>query len=264
MNPRERDRLPVSGSTKLEDLVEFTDNPEPRCPCVLLLDTSESMSMPRVPDEALGRKLDVVDGVQTYEIKSTDDLLVPIEELSEGINTFRDELAGDSLAALRVETAIVTFDSSIQVVQDFATVDSLSAPDLSAKGQTSTAVAVNRALDMLEDRKRAYREAGVSYYRPWIVMMTDGASTDNERQMLDASERVHRAEESKQVAFFSVGVEGADMEELNRMGPRSAIPLRELAFKEFFVWLSNSMMRVSASRLDDEISLPDISGWAAI
>ena len=82
--------------------------------------------------------------------------------------------------------------------------------------------------------------------------------------MLDASERVHRAEESKQVAFFSVGVEGADMEELNRMGPRSAIPLRELAFKEFFVWLSNSMMRVSASRLDDEISLPDISGWAAI
>jgi uncharacterized protein with von Willebrand factor type A (vWA) domain len=28
---------------KLEDAVEFAENPEPRCPCVLLLDTSGSM-----------------------------------------------------------------------------------------------------------------------------------------------------------------------------------------------------------------------------
>jgi uncharacterized protein with von Willebrand factor type A (vWA) domain len=27
----------------LEDAVEFAENPDPRCPCVLLLDTSGSM-----------------------------------------------------------------------------------------------------------------------------------------------------------------------------------------------------------------------------
>ena len=264
MDPREGDRLPGSDAIRLEDLVEFTDNPEPRCACVLLLDTSESMSLPRVPTEALGRKMDIVDGVQTYEIRATDDLPIPIEELSEGIRTFRGELASDSLASLRVETAIVTFDDDVRVVQDFATVDSLSTPDLSARGQTSTAVAVNRALDMLEDRKRVYREAGVPYYRPWVVLITDGESTDSEQQMLEASRRVHRAEESKELAFFSVGAEGADMEELNRMGPRNAVPLRGLAFREFFLWLSSSMTRVSASRVGDEINLPDISGWASL
>ena len=33
----------MAKSGKLEDLIEFAENPEPRCPCVLLLDTSGSM-----------------------------------------------------------------------------------------------------------------------------------------------------------------------------------------------------------------------------
>ncbi len=261
MTMRGDDRTP---GYDLGDLVEFADNPEPRCACVLLLDTSKSMSIPAAPAEALGEKMDIVDGVQTYAMSGTHELLIPMKELSEGIETFKNTLESDSLASTRVETAIVTFDSDVRVLQDFATVDSLTTPDLHARGETSTASAVNRALDMIEDRKRKYREAGVSYYRPWIVMITDGASTDSERQMLEVSERVHRAEESNQLAFFSVGVEGADMNELNRIGPRGAVPLNGLAFREFFLWLSSSMTRVSASKVDDEITLPDISGWAKL
>ena len=186
MDPRETDRMPESDDINLEDLVDFSDNPEPRCACVLLLDTSGSM----------------YGG--------------PIRALNEGIKAFKDAIERDSLASLRVETAIVTFDSSVEIVQEFATVDALATLDLNAQGVTSTAVGVNRALDMIEDRKKTYRDAGISYYRPWVVMITDGASTDSKEQMQAASERVHRAEETKQLAFFSVGVEGANMGELNR------------------------------------------------
>ena len=35
-------------SISLEDMVEFAENPEPRCPCVLLLDTSGSMRGERI------------------------------------------------------------------------------------------------------------------------------------------------------------------------------------------------------------------------
>ena len=258
---RKDDRMPGTG---LEDLVEFTDNPEPRCACVLLLDTSGSMDVGRAEEEDLGEYIGIVDGLPTYAVKEGTTLAIPIRELNEGIETFRDALNSDPLASLRVETAIVTFDDSVRTVQDFATVDALKTPKLKASGETSTASAINRALDMIEDRKKAYREAGVSYYRPWVVMMTDGASTDSEQQMREASERVHRAEESKHLAFFSVGVEGADMDELNRMGPRRAVLLDGLAFREFFLWLSSSMTRVSASRVDDEVNLPDISGWAKL
>ena len=117
---------------------------------------------------------------------------------------------------------------------------------------------------MVEERKKTYRDAGIQYYRPWIVLITDGASTDGRQQIDAASDRVRRAEDAKQLAFFSIGVEGADMNELNRVGTRGAMSLDGLAFREFFVWLSSSMTRVSSSRVGDEIDLPDVSGWAKL
>ena len=234
VDPRETDRMPGGDEISLEELVEFSDNPEPRCACVLLLDTSGSMYGP------------------------------PIRALNEGIRAFKVELEGDTLASLRVETAIVSYNNSVRLVQDFATVDALTTPELRANGTTCTATAVNFAIDMVEERKRVYRDAGISNYRPWIVLITDGASTDGREKMEAASERLRRAEEKKQLAFFSVGVEGADMEELSRLGTRGAMPLSGLAFKEFFVWLSSSMTRVSSSRVDDEINLPDVSDWAKL
>jgi len=70
----------------------FVDNPEPRCPCVLLLDTSSSMSGPS------------------------------IDQLNAGLHQFQKELANDALASQRVEIAVITF-GPVQVVQDFITAD---------------------------------------------------------------------------------------------------------------------------------------------
>ena len=93
-------------------------------------------------------------------------------------------------------------------------------------------------------------------------MITDGASTDSREEMSAVTDRIWQAESGKHLAFFCVGVEGADMEELNRLTPRGAMPLKGYEFREFFKWLSASMSTVSSSRIDDEINLPDPSGWA--
>ena len=234
MGTLEGDLSSADDAISLEELIEFTENPEPRCACVLLLDTSWSMDGPH------------------------------IRALTSGVRAFRDAIEDDPVASLRVETAIVSFDSSVRLVQDFATVDAFRTPELDVQGATSTATALNFAIDMLESRKRTYRNAGISYFRPWIVMITDGASSESEEMMQAVSERIRRADESKQLAFFCVGVTGADLEELRRLAPRRTALLAGLKFREFFLWLSNSMTRVSSSRADDEIELPDTSGWARL
>ena len=230
--PVVEDRMP--GEALNPELVEFAHNPEPRCACVLLLDSSGSMQGG------------------------------PIAALNEGVVTFRRALEEDSLASLRVETAVVSFDSTPRLVQDFATVDALDVRPLQAGGATSTGKAIEKALEMVESRKQSYKEAGVSYYRPWVILITDGAPTDSRAVMDEAIRKVHDAEERKQLAFFCVGVEGADIEELRRIAPSRTAQLSGLKFEEFFEWLSSSMTRVSASRVGDEVSLPDMSGWAKL
>lgn len=216
----------------LEEL-EFAENPEPRCPCVLLLDTSSSMT---------GH---------------------PIDELNRGLRVFAEELSSDRLASLRVEVAIVTFDTDVRVVQDFVTADRFHPPVLSASGTTAMGRGILRALDLVTERKRTYRQHGITYYRPWIFMITDGAPTDHE-VIGQAAQHLRHAEERKEVAFFAVGVEGADMERLAQISVRPPAKLRELAFRELFLWLSKSLTSVSASAVGSQIVLPSREGWEAV
>ena len=223
----------------LQDMVEFADNPEPRCPCVLLLDTSVSMTT----NDAIGA-------------------------LNQGIQTFKSELEKDDLAALRVEVSIITFGNGVNIAQDFVTVDRFDPPALEADGaSTPMAQGIQAALDHVESRKQRYRESGIGYYRPWVFMITDGEPTGETWDMVNAAtERLAGEENDKRIAFFAAGVEGANMTLLSQIVPRTPLPLKGLAFNELFVWLSASMSQVSRSRTDDEVQLDTdaLKDWAAI
>ena len=211
--------------------MEFADNPEPRCACLLLLDTSESMQ---------GEK---------------------IRELNAGLVEFALQLRADAMASKRVEVAIVTF-GPVEVVQQFVTADSFLAPDLKATGNTPMGAAILRAADLIAQRKKAYRENGIGYYRPWIFMISDGAPTDDVRRAQDV---IKQSEKSKSFMFYSVGVSGADMNALAKISVRQPLRLKGLAFNQLFVWLSHSLSSVSRSQTSDTPSLDNPAGpngWA--
>ncbi|MBL1263462.1 vWA domain-containing protein [Candidatus Methylomicrobium oryzae] len=200
---------------------EFAINPESRCPCVLLLDTSGSMEGS------------------------------PINELNQGLQEFAKSLKDDSLASLRVEVAVVTFDSNVTIVQDFITASNFQAPILTAQGGTDMAGGINKALDLIELRKKEYR-GNVTYYRPWVFMITDGAPNPGWEP---SAQRIKNEEKNKQVTFFAVGVEGADMGKLKDIIVRPPFQLRGLNFQGLFVWLSSSLARVSQSRVGEQVGL---------
>jgi len=151
----------------VEEAVEFAENPEPRCPCVLLLDISKSMR-----GEA-------------------------IKALNEGLVTFHTDLSKDPLATRRVEIAIVTFGHDVEVVHNFLPVDRFTPPVLVAAGLTPMGTAINKALDLLEERKRVYKSHGVAYYRPWVFMITDGKPKGEPDEAMELA--VHRLREQADV-----------------------------------------------------------------
>jgi len=219
----------------LDEVVEFAENPEPRCPCVLLLDVSGSMA---------GE---------------------PINELNEGIQLFWQEVSKDPLASKRVEVAVVTFSDDVEVVQDFATIENSQPPVLEAGGATAMGSGILTALDMLRNRKEVYRRNGISYYRPWIFLITDGAPTEPQEVMQQAAQAIQQEEAKKGVAFFAVGVKGADMRMLATLSKeRQPLKLKGLAFRELFLWLSASMQRVSSSKVEDKVDLPSPQGWGQV
>lgn len=188
----------------------------------------------------------------------------PIEALQAGLHAFKAELARDALAARRVEVAIVTFNNEVEIAQDFVTIDSFTPPELKAQGMTHMGSAINRGLDMLLDRKAQYKSNGIVYYRPWIFLITDGAPQGEPDKVIeDAAARIRDDEAARKVAFFAVGVEGADMDRLAKIAVRAPVKLIGLNFVEMFVWLSASMQRISQSRVDDQVALPP-PGWGAV
>ena len=209
---------------------EFADNPEPRCPCLLLLDTSGSMA---------GR---------------------PMQQLNEGLVTFKDELASDALAMKRVEVAVVSF-GPVDVVCDFQMPDTFVPPVLTAMGDTPMGSAITLGLDMLRRRKEAYKANGVSYYRPWVFLITDGGPTDAWQA---AAQQVRQGEAEKAFAFFAVGVEGANMDVLGELCPRGPMRLSGLKFRDLFAWLSSSLSGVSRSQVGQTVALPAPTGWASV
>lgn len=213
---------------------EFADNPEPRCPCLLLLDVSGSMA---------GR---------------------PINELNVGLTTFKDALLADSLASKRVEVGIITFGGQVSVVQEFETVNFFHPPSLSATADTPMGAAIKKGLEILRRRKDDYRTNGISFYRPWIFLITDGAPTD---EWQDAAALIREGEQTKSFAFFAVGVESANMDILRQISVREPLKLQGLRFQDLFVWLSNSMKSVSSSHPGDEVKIDNPAtpgGWASV
>jgi uncharacterized protein YegL len=216
-----------------ESLDDLIDNPTPRCPVALVLDTSGSMS---------GQ---------------------PIEQLNAGIRLFIDEVKRDDLARWSVDLAVYTAGGSADCIQSFIGVEQIAgfAP-LDASGGTPLGQATRMALDDLEARKKSYRDTGVPYYQPWLVLISDGAP---DYGWQDAARRASALSAQRKLVSLPIGVQGADLDVLSQFSSKPAVALDGLKFRELFQWLSASMARVSASTSSDaSVQLPSMDSWGSV
>lgn len=213
-------------------------NPAPRCPVVLLLDTSSSM----------------------YG--------APIDELNEGLKQFLRETADDEAASRSVELEVITFDSDANVAMPFTPISDVDRdPDpLVADGCTSMGAGIRLALRDLKARRKMYRDNGISSYRPWVVLMTDGGPNDEWER---AADEMRDLGERGKIQYIGIEIgDDADHDVMCRILPAQPGPvkLKGLRFKQFFRWLTDSMKSVSASAVSDQdnIRYRGIDDWGAL
>lgn len=194
----------------------------------------------------------------------------PIRELNEGIRMFYDSVRNDETAMYSAEICIVTFGGNgARKECDFASLEiQPDAPCLYPDGGTPMGEGVNLALDLLEERKQEYRDAGVDYFQPWLVLMTDGCPNGSPAELERSINRVNGMIRDRKLAIFPIGIgAGADMRTLNLYSPQKpALKLQGLKFNEFFSWLSKSVSRTSQSIPGENVKL-DVQGiesWGSI
>ena len=211
---------------------ELINNPSNRVPVVLCLDASGSMAD------------------------------APMRELNGGIHSFIESVKSDEIASSAVELCVVVFSDDAKVAADFRELTHFQFEGLSAAGGTTDLGAgVNLALDLLEQRKSDLKDAGVEYYQPWMVLMTDGAPTTNTH--FQAADRTNRLLADKKLVVFSIGIgDKADMDVLAMFsGKNKPKRLKGLDFHRFFDWLSKSVSVISQSALGDIPQLPPTGDW---
>jgi uncharacterized protein YegL len=186
----------------------ITNPNEPHMACLLLLDTSISMSGDS------------------------------INSLNKGVNTFKREVIKDEKTCRVLDVAIVEFNSSHSPVQPFDSIVNMQDVNLLAIGESTVMTpAIEEAMQMVDERSDEYYR-WTEPYKPWIVMITDGAPTDN----IDAvAQKIHRWEEAGKGRFWVLGVGKYDPVVSRKLAGERALKLTGYDFSKFFDWLNKSM-----------------------
>jgi uncharacterized protein YegL len=173
--------------------MEQARNKDQKCPVVLLLDTSGSMTG------------------------------LPIDELNKALIQIKEDILNDTMLSNRLELGIVAFDDDARVERpiDLISPDT-DLPILNIGGVTNLVAGMNKAIELVTDRKNFYKSNGEQYYRPFIVLFTDGAPTNTPEEIEQLDQTIQKLSDEKRFIFLPFGVDGADMQLLAKLAAQTA------------------------------------------
>lgn len=126
-----------------------------------------------------------------------------IDELNDNLITFLNFVRSDTRASKICDLCIITFGEKINVVTDYESIENITNPTFVAYGNTPLGGAVNKAVELLDKRRQYYRDNDIEHFKPIILLMSDGAPTDNYKNSAsNFSDKVIK----KEFKIFPVGI----------------------------------------------------------
>ena len=232
---------------------EVAENFEQKCLCVLVLDISGSMY--EIVDDSntveTGKTV-FIDG-KTYDV--VEGGISKLDNLNEGLKSFYHDIETDETTSQRLELSVITFNYVVNGIQEPSLISNCERPFLEADGDTALVDAVYEAISLVEARKKWYKETNQPYYRPWIILMTDG-EPNSDQDIVALAERIKKDTTAKRYEFLPIGVDNANMAVLQSIQGRiPAMTLKGTKFSSFFKWLSASMGTVVTAEEGQAINL---------
>jgi uncharacterized protein YegL len=189
-----------------------------------------------------------------------------IDQLNAGIRSFLKEIEADNAnLGQKLELGIVTFDSKVRRVSEPKLVEFIQFRSLEVDGTTMMVDGVREGIKMVEQRKEWYKSTGQKYFRPWVIMITDGDPDSHQQgELPKLAAEIRTGMDNEDFWFMAIGVAGAKLSTLElicheKMKPRM---LAGLKFSEFFRWLSSTIADVAKGQnINDAMKKHSDDGW---
>lgn len=202
--------------------IDSFHNSESKCLCVLLVDVSGSMKL---------------------NISNLNNALAKfIADIKNGDNGFNEH------SKESIELSVIQFDKDVNVLMKPTLIGhNTQIPKLAVRGfATNTFAAIETAFNVVEERKKIYKESGQSYYRPWIILLTDGNPypMDNDK-LASLSTRIADDLLMQKYIFTAIGI-GTDIDKdiLSKLSNGNYSVITKTGFSKFFQFLSASISAV--------------------
>jgi uncharacterized protein YegL len=199
-----------------------------RTPCVLVLDTSSSMSS----HDRIGK-------------------------LNVGLKAFERAVKSDETLCQQVVLMVIGFGENVDLLSDWTQADEFVAPTLKAEGMTPMGEAMRVAHAAIQELRDKLKQHGIPYTRPWIFLMSDGGPNDDGWEQSAAESR--RACEEKRTVVWPLAVPpGANAAALKAFA-RSDMQVfsvgEDANFEAVFEWLKTSLGALANSSPGQRLQL---------
>lgn len=182
----------------------------------------------------------------------------PLDNAVAGINGFKSYLDKQPGCRDCVDVAVVAFDDTVRVVQDWVPVSEMGTILLDSGGCTDLAGGIKKGVELLRRRSKECAELGVLEKKPYMILLTDGYHNvgGGLDEAIDLADK--RISDGKMKLFFlGYGEEYDKMTaaKLTRNQGKFCFEVTgpDAPFGDFFDFIGNSTKTASESSPDEKI-----------
>lgn len=189
-----------------------------------------------------------------------------IDEINAGLNELRSSLQADAMTRQRVQLSVIEAGGArndAEVVVDWVDAADFEPPAIaSGTGPSHLTHALRLALQHVERHKQTLKGAGITYTRPWIMVISGGEVDVAESGWAGVVRDCRQAERDKRCVIFPIVLEGGFTSALQMMSMAPVARLSVGKLGEYFQWLCAALSSTSRSAPGAAVALPSVDKWA--